>query len=249
MLPVLILEPDESMRAMLADALSALRRQNLPATRIEMSTGSPSAMRHAIEAQSGIALAILGIPPGAVVQCAELGNLAMQRNRSSYTLFCLHDAGDLGDLLENCLRPAGILTAPISQSSLSKVLTRILTDYQALIGDTPGNDDCMVVEAGGTAYRISYDEILYLEALDKLLTIHTRRQQIAVRRSLSALEGTLPDTFIRCHRAYILNSRYIDQVDYSNMSLTLSNGDVLPISRGQRTEVRKRFDAGKGANA
>lgn len=247
MLPVLILEPDESIRAMLVDALSALRRQSLPATRIEMSTGSPSAMQHAIEAQSGIALAILGIPSGAVVPCVELGSLAMQRNRSSYTLFCLHDAGDLSDLLENCLRPAGILTAPITKDSLSRCLTRILTDYQALTGDA-SDDDCMMVEAGGAAYRISYDDILYLEALDKLLTIHTRRQQIAVRRSLSALEGTLPDNFIRCHRAYILNTRYIDQVDYGNMSLTLSNGDVLPISRGQRAEVKKRFSAGKGAD-
>ena len=248
MLPVLILEPDESIRAMLMDELSSLKQQNLPATRIEMSTGSASTMRRAIVAQSGITLSILGIPPGAVGQCSELGSLAIQCNRLNYTLFCLHDAGDLVELLENCLRPAGILTAPITRISLTRCLTRILKDYQALTSDAP-DDDCMVIEAGTATYRISYDEILYLEALDKLLTIHTRRQQIAVRRSLSALEGTLPDSFIRCHRAYILNMRYIDQVDYSNMSLTLTNGDVLPISRGQRAELKKRFNAGKGADA
>lgn len=244
MLPVLIYEPDEAIRATLLDSLS-LPEKKLPSARVRVSTGSTDTMQRAIEAENGISLCIFGIPSGTVLACAELGNLAMQRNRYSYTMFCLHDARDLGELLENCMRPAGILTTPLNKRSLESCLTRIFEDYQGLTGDT-ASDDCLIIENGGAVYRVAYRQILYLEALDKLLCIHTDRQSITVRRSLSSLEKTLPESFVRCHRAYIVNSAYINEINYSSMTLTLRNGDAVPVSRGQRTELKRLLGQRKG---
>lgn len=248
MLPVLIYEPDDAIRSALLEGLDALKGQGLPDTRVEVSTGAADTVERAINAQNGICLAIFGIPEGRARDCSDMGNLVMRHNRYSYTLFCLHDPRDLGELLENCMRPAGILTAPLSDRSLKSNLTRILEDYRGLTGDAPA-DDCMIVETGGAAYRIAYDQILYLEAVDKLLTIHTRQQSISVRRSLSAIEKTLPEGFVRCHRAFVVNSQYIDQVNYSAMTLSLQTGDTLPLSRSQRTELKGLMDRQKGGIA
>ena len=245
MLPVLIYEPDETTRTAMLEGLVALEGGSLPPTRVNLSTNRMETMRRAIEAQNGICLSIFGVSEGCVRACTDLGNLVMKRNRYSYTLFCLHDARDLSELLDNCMRPAGILTTPLGDSSLSSNLTRILEDYRNLTGDAP-SDSCMIVETGGATYRIAYDQILYLEATDKLLNIHTNRQSISVRRSLSAVEKGLPDAFVRCHRAFVVNSRYIDQINYSDMTLTLQSGDTLPISRSQRAELKKMIDLQTG---
>ncbi len=247
MLPVLIFEPDEKSRAALLNALAAMDGQGLPKTRVDLSTGSFEIMERAIREASGITLAIVGIPRGQSEKCTGLGSTVMQQNRNSYTLFCLHDPEDLEALLDNCMRPAGIVTAPLAQASLTRNLRRILEDYQSTV-ETPADDRCMVIEGNGSAYRIPYDHILYLEALNKLLTIHTERQSITVRRSLSGLEESLPEQFLRCHRAYVINTQYIDRVNFTDMMVTLRNGDALPVSRGQRGILKQMVDAQKGAS-
>ena len=247
MLPILIYEPDAAARQQLLDGLGALDADGAPRTRVSLSTGSMDGMRRAIEAEGGITLALLGVPEGRVAETAALGEMLMRKNRDSYAVYCLHDAGALEELFAHCMRPAGILTAPWTDRALSGCLKRILRDYesQTVQGD---EGDSLVIEANSTTYRLGFGEIMYLEALDKLLTIHTERQSITVRRSLSALADALPESFVRCHRAYVVNSRFIDRVDYAGMMLTLRNGDTLPLSRGQRAAVKQLIEAQKGAS-
>ena len=245
MLPVMIYEPDEALRAGLLSGLDSLGGLGLPSTRISLSTASLETMQRAVQQATGIALAILGIPRGQGRRLTELGNQLMRQNRNSYTLFCLHDAGDLDELLAHCMRPAGILTLPLNEGRLKLSLRRILEDYSALTGESGGGDS-LLIETGGATYRVDLSQILYLEALDKLLVIHTSRQNITVRRSLTAMAETLPESFVRCHRAYIVNREKIAQVQYAEMLLTLVNGETLPLSRGQRAQLKKILESGGG---
>ena len=245
MLPVLIYEPDRAIRAVLLDSLKSLSKRTEAKISVSLSTESLESMRGAIRQESGILLSILGVPGGQSRKCTELGDLVMRQNHNSYTVFFLHDPADLGELAANCMRPAGILAAPLSADALRRVLDRIVDDFQQLT-DQSGSDDCMIAEANGTTYRIPYDRILYLEALNKMLTIHTERQTVTVRRSLSALEETLPPQFVRCHRAYLVNQRCITHIAFSDMSLTVTNGDILPISRSQKGVLKQSLDPKEG---
>ena len=245
MLPVLIYEPDERLRSRISDGLFAVEQRRPPALRMSVSTASLDGMRRAAEAETGIVLAVIGVAEGRAHACAELGANIMSRSRDSYTVFFMHDPTDLGALLENCMRPAGILTAPLSEKALNACVARILADYSALTGDEP--EDCLIIDSRSASYRIPYSEITYLEALDKLLTIHTTRQAVTVRASLGALIESLPaDRFLRCHRSYVVNARCIDQIDFPNMTLTLRSGEGLPVSRGQRALLREYVEQSKG---
>lgn len=240
MLPVLIYEQNEELRARLLDAFDAL--PNGPSNvKISISTGSQNSMRRALEAEQGICLVILGIGPASADACVQLGSIAMQRNRDNYTLYLVHDPDDLDLLLMSCMRPAGILIQPFKDQKITNSLQRIITDYAALSGnDAP--EDFLVLEVEGSTYRIPYGQILYLEALDKKINIYTSRQCITVRKSLSSLVDGLPDQFVRCHRAYVVNSDFVNQVNYTDMILQLQNNDVLPIARSQRTAIKQMFD-------
>ena len=48
-----------------------------------------------------------------------------------------------------------------------------------------------------------------------------------------------PDTFVRCHRSYIVHLRYIRR--YTAQNVLLSNGDLIPVGRTFRAEFHRRF--------
>ena len=64
--------------------------------------------------------------------------------------------------------------------------------------------------------------------------------QPALSKQISDLEKVLPDDkFFRCHRSYIVN---LDQVlNIERYQATMRNGDLLPISQQQYTELKNRL--------
>lgn len=251
MLPVLIYEPHDDTRALLANALGIVADEKLAGARISLniSTSSAHDMERFIGAESGISLSILGLeqePADNRRSCLTLGQLALKKNRDNYTLFCVHDPSDLETLLSHCMRPAGILISPFDEKRIVDCLKRIIDDYSSLNGDDAA-DESLVIESGSTAYRLPYSEIIYFEALDKKINICTTRQQLTVRRSLGSLAELLPERFLRCHRAFIVNTDHIERAGFSEMLLYLRTGETLPISRGCRDQLHRYFEEKRGA--
>ena len=244
MLPVLIYEQNEDMRKRLLDAFDELAPNYLSIVKISISTGSFDSMKRALESENGISLVILGIShcsENNCERCAMLGQIAMQHNRDNYTLYCVHSPEDLSVLLQNCMRPAGILVSPFQDKQIINALSRILDDYHALNAEDT-SDDFLTITNDASTYRIPYNQILYMEALDKKINIYTKRQCITVRKSLSGIADHLPAQFVRCHRAYVVNSDFIGEVNFADMSLLLRNNECLPISRSQRTAIKQIVD-------
>lgn len=248
MLSVMIYEPNMQARTQLLKSLQD-QAEGARMLRICASTGSADDLQRYITSESGIMLVILGLGRAPVdnrARCYALAQQVMQQNRDNYTLFCVHSPEDLGELLQNCMRPAGILLPPFDEGQLAASLRRITDDYIAMGGEAE-EQDFLMVESGASAYRIPYGQILYLEALDKKLNICTQRQVITVRKTLGSFSDSLPPRFLRCHRSYIVNSDCIDRASFADMTLTLSNGDVLPIARSSKDALREFMDRKKEA--
>lgn len=78
-------------------------------------------------------------------------------------------------------------------------------------------------------YRLPIRDILYFESNLRRIVVHTKASKNA------ALYGKLDDisvkysSFIRVHKSYLINRRYIRMI--SAGTVVLSNGEVLPVSR------------------
>lgn len=78
-------------------------------------------------------------------------------------------------------------------------------------------------------YRLPIRDILYFESNLRRIVVHTKASENA------ALYGKLDDlsvkysSFIRVHKSYLINRRYIRMI--SAGTVVLSNGEVLPVSR------------------
>ena len=83
---------------------------------------------------------------------------------------------------------------------------------------------------------LSSREITYLEVSDHDLLYHTEKETLRTRDSLSRKEKELAGgTFVRTNVCYLVNLRYVSEIDGS--MLVLVTGEKLAISRSRKKEV------------
>lgn len=89
-------------------------------------------------------------------------------------------------------------------------------------------------------YFIPYADILYCERVHRITLIHTPKETFRTTMKLAELEEELPSYFCSCHKSYIVNFRYIQQV--SQTELHLKDGSVIPISRSKSAEFTQAYE-------
>ncbi len=87
---------------------------------------------------------------------------------------------------------------------------------------------------------VSVKEIMYLEAYNHNITVHCVNDSFTLRKTLRFFEKELlPYGFIRVHASYFVSFRYIYSINPT--SLTLSNQEIIPISRGKQSSIKQEF--------
>ena len=82
-------------------------------------------------------------------------------------------------------------------------------------------------------------DVLWIEAQDYYVLLHSTRGRHLVRATLAAFESRLdPRRFLRIHRGAIVNVDAVREIhDAQGMRLLLSNGADIPVSRSRRRQV------------
>lgn len=93
----------------------------------------------------------------------------------------------------------------------------------------------IVVKDGGEIKIIPTAEVLYLEAYDDYVKIHTENGYHLKKKTLAHYEKSLPvQKFMRIHRSFIINIDALSKIEShekNSYRATLSNGNTVPISR------------------
>lgn len=95
------------------------------------------------------------------------------------------------------------------------------------------------IKQGDRTIVLRAEEIVWIEAQDYCVTVHSTRGNHLVRASLTSLEGRLsPDTFVRTHRMAIVNLTHVRETqDRDGLRLVLSDGTQVGVSRARRSHV------------
>ncbi|MEK3856079.1 LytTR family DNA-binding domain-containing protein [Cytobacillus sp. FSL H8-0458] len=90
---------------------------------------------------------------------------------------------------------------------------------------------------------IPFSEVVCLEAKDKKTYVHAGGHSGTHKYSLQDFEYSLPkDSFIRCHRSFIVNVNHIKEIfpdTHSTFLLVMKNGDRVPVSQSYSSYFRK----------
>ena len=87
-------------------------------------------------------------------------------------------------------------------------------------------------------YRISYDDIHYIQSWGNYLKFFLLDQNIKiVRKTIKMVESELPtNQFLRIHKSYIVNIRYIKAIEGNQIKL---DDMKLPIGKSYQVNVKK----------
>lgn len=115
--------------------------------------------------------------------------------------------------------------------------TNIETNFSLLNTPQEAKENCFFVKSDYKTVKVLFDEILYIEALQKYVRIHTVHQRIVTMMSMSSLEELLPKAgFLRIHRSYIANLKKIDSIEGNTIHIGKYQ---LPVSKGQKEDLLK----------
>lgn len=98
------------------------------------------------------------------------------------------------------------------------------------------SDQVITVKDGSVHVRIPFENIVLLKAEENYTAIYTSTQRPRmVRHFLGDLQSQLPnEDFIRIHRSYVVNKKYISEIHSSHVVI---QNFQLPVSRSYRNVI------------
>ncbi|PIA79565.1 hypothetical protein BFR04_01605 [Gaetbulibacter sp. 4G1] len=94
----------------------------------------------------------------------------------------------------------------------------------------------ITIKKGEKLIFVKLEDIIFLEANEKYVTVFTSTTNHLTNLSLSQLEHKLPDEFLRVHRAVIINTVYVEEVQKyfnSRYVITLQNKQKTSVISGR----------------
>lgn len=122
--------------------------------------------------------------------------------------------------------PLGYMIKPISRQDLFANLELAFSKL--------ANQNYYTFRDGTHDVRLPERAIVYLEVDGNYTEIHTLEKRYVVRKSMKRILADLNIPLYQVHRNYFVNPNYIKE---ANVSVYLSTGKVLPLSRSYKKEL------------
>ena len=118
---------------------------------------------------------------------------------------------------------------PLKASGIFSALDRCREKFEQV------RDTTFVVNINGSSVKLDYAHVLYIMAGGHSI-IYTLENRAPVRQpiytNLDDFASKLPESFLRCHRGYIVNLHRV--YSYNAVRILLTDGEEIPIGRAYR---------------
>lgn len=95
------------------------------------------------------------------------------------------------------------------------------------------------IKSDNKLVKIQYDDILFAEALQNYVAVHTREKKYITYLTFKSIEDHLPaDRFLKIHKSYIVALARIDSIEGNEIKI---GAHSLPISRSTKEEVMEKI--------
>lgn len=134
------------------------------------------------------------------------------------------------------LRPvnlSGFLMKPVDSELLTENIRKVAAEIQET------DKSRLLVKYKSIMRSIRPEEILYLESAGHMVTIHTTTGKHSCYDQLEKLFERLPESFIQCHKSYIVNMDEIRRIERNR--ILLADDTEIPISKSRYSDARRRY--------
>jgi len=104
---------------------------------------------------------------------------------------------------------------------------------------TAAEPDYFFIKSDGKLVKIFYDEILFIEALQNYVAVHTVSGKYITYLTFRSIEEHLPASrFIRTHKSYIVSAAKVESIEGNDIRI---GQHQIPISRTEREAVLQQL--------
>ena len=137
---------------------------------------------------------------------------------------------------------AYFLLKPIKQEDFNAALDKALRNLQ-------GNAvPPVAIQHGGAVTMVNPSTIEYVESDRRKVKLYlTSGEVMETYATLGQMLDMLPDSFVQCHKSYIVNMAHISEL--RTAGVLLHSGAEVPVSQRQRKAIRDLFFRYVGLNA
>ncbi len=93
-------------------------------------------------------------------------------------------------------------------------------------------------------YRVNLSELVYIESKRNVVYFNKTNETLKFTAKLSDFEQFTTGKLVRCHQSFIVNIAFADT--FTDNSLVMSTGAIIPVSRSRLPETKERFFMFKG---
>lgn len=125
------------------------------------------------------------------------------------------------------------------ESNFEQVFAQTIREYQYLMAKKKEKPKEVLVRNGNRTRSVSADDIYYIESSNRKVTLYLRHEKIEYYDKISSLESELKTDFFRIHKGYLVNIKYVER--YDRTEVKMRNGDSLLISKYKYQDFVKRY--------
>lgn len=139
------------------------------------------------------------------------------------------------------------LVKPISFDRFLKAALKAKEFYEVreknLVITSSAGADYFFIKADNKLVKLDYEEVLFAEALQNYVLIHTKDKKYITYLTFKSVEDYLSaDRFIKTHKSYIVAASKIDSIEGNDITIGQHH---IPISRNLKEDVMEKLLKGK----
>lgn len=120
--------------------------------------------------------------------------------------------------------------------AISKVKEQLAT--QKKVVQSKALTDYFFVKSEYKLLKVYFKDVLYFEGLRDYVAVHTKLCKLLTLQSMKSFEQNLPDSFVRVHKSYIINTDEITSVASNKL---LMGKTVIPIGSVYAQNIKEKF--------
>jgi len=106
--------------------------------------------------------------------------------------------------------------------------------------DSATQPDHVFIKEHKGMVKVHFNQVLYIEANDKYLFMHTAHKKHIAQLSLKEMLAQLPPYFLRVHKSYIVNVKLIEGL--GAQGVLFANQAAVPVGRAYKKALMQRLN-------
>ncbi|HPC97569.1 MAG TPA: LytTR family DNA-binding domain-containing protein [Bacteroidales bacterium] len=130
------------------------------------------------------------------------------------------------------------LMKPVTYARFCKAIDKAFKYYSRKETQNSAEEE-IFIKKGSSLVKLKIREIVYVEALENYVTLHTENDQFTIHFTMKAIEDHMPaGMFVRVHRSYIVNKSMIQAIKDNSLDLLVAGNIIsIPVGKSFRDDL------------